>query len=438
MAYKMENCFLIPLVFNLGFCATMKHSLPSLTDLYQTPFYVYDAGVIKARARELVEAFKGQKVSLHYSVKANDNPAIIQLAAEGGLGACLVSSGEMKRAMAGDILPKDMLMNGVGKSEGDIRFALESGVGQLNVESLPELEVIAGIARTLKVRAPIGIRLNPEVTATTHTHITTGRRTDKFGLLLEDLPKAKAIITKHPELNWIALSCHIGSQIRDVHELEASYRVMVDVFSRERMDNKGLVRLDLGGGFGVSYTGEPYAAPSAYAAILGELTKDLQSDGVTIQLEPGRYVVAESGWLVTKVLYVKNSGETRFLVVDAGMNDLMRPSLYGAYHPIISLRPDSDTSEHTLATIVGPVCESADVFAKDRMLPSDIQAGEYLAITHAGAYGMTMSGGYNARTRLAEVLVEETDNGENLDGKPTLRLIRKALSAEDYDKITLV
>jgi diaminopimelate decarboxylase len=216
---------------------------------YPTPFYAYDAAIIRARVAELADAFKGQNVSLHYAVKANDNPAVIAIAAKAGIGACLVSAGEMRRAMAGGMKPVDMLMNGVGKSDADITFALQNGIGQLNVESIPELTVIADIAKSLGVTAPIGLRINPEVAASTHTNIATGRRSDKFGILTEDLPEAKRIIAARRELKWVGLSCHIGSQVHDVEELRAGYKVMADLFAQQ----EGLDRLDLGGGFGVSY-----------------------------------------------------------------------------------------------------------------------------------------------------------------------------------------
>ena len=219
---------------------------------YPTPFYAYDAAIIRARVAELTDAFKGQNVSLHYAVKANDNPAVVAIAAQAGIGACLVSGGEMKRALAGGMKPDMMLMNGVGKSDADIKTALEHGIGQLNVESLPELERIADIAEQLGVKAVICLRLNPEIVAQAHTHTITARRTDKFGLLVEDLPHAREIIARHPSLDWRGFSCHIGSQIHGVEELAAGYRIMADLFRSEKASQPQFDRLDLGGGFGVS------------------------------------------------------------------------------------------------------------------------------------------------------------------------------------------
>ncbi|MBU6235697.1 MAG: diaminopimelate decarboxylase [Alphaproteobacteria bacterium] len=393
----------------------------ALARTYPTPFYAYDAAVLRARIGDLTEAFKAQNVSLHYAVKANDNPAIIAMAAKAGIGACLVSAGEMKRAMAGGMPPALMLMNGVGKSDADIRFALANGIGQLNVESIPELTVIADIAREMGVVAPIGLRINPEVAANTHSNIATGRRTDKFGLLAEDLPEAKRIIAARPELKWIALSCHIGSQVHDVNDLRRGYAVMADIFRAQ----EGLDRLDLGGGFGVSYRGDAYSRPADFAPVVAELTKDLQARGVRIQLEPGRYIAAEAGTLVTSVIHVKDSGGMRFIVVDAAMNDLIRPALYEAYHPIRLGR--SSKAATMPCTIVGPVCESSDCFARDRGLPADIVRGDVLEIGFAGAYGFTMSGQYNARPRLAEVLIDGNE----------AKLIRRAFTAEDFDAATL-
>lgn len=390
---------------------------------YPTPFYAYDADIIRTRVAELSDAFKNQKVSLHYAVKANDNPAVIAIAAKAGIGACLVSAGEMKRALAGGMKPETMLMNGVGKSDFDIRFALENNIGQLNVESIPEITVIADIAKSLGKVATIGIRINPEVAAdSTHTNIATGRRSDKFGILVQDLPEAKRIIASRPELKWVGLSCHIGSQIKDVEELRKGYQVMADLFREQ----DGLTRLDLGGGFGLSYKGEgDYAKPADFGAVVHDVTKDLQEKGVQIQLEPGRYIAAEAGTLVTKVLYVKKSAEYNFAIIDAGMNDLLRPALYQAYHPMrLSRMSAAKTMD---CAIVGPICESSDIFARGRQLPEDIQRGDTLEIGIAGAYGMAMSSQYNARDRLAEVLV---------DGN-THKLIRRAFSAEEYDDLTL-
>lgn len=396
----------------------------ALAHEYPTPFYVYDADMIRTRVAELADAFKGQTVSLHYAIKANDNPAVTGIAANAGIGACLVSAGEMKRAMAGGMKPELMLMNGAAKSDADIIFALENNIGQLNIESIPELTVVADLAKSLGKVATICLRVNPEVTATTHSNIATGRRSDKFGILVEDLDEAKRIIASRPELKWVGLSAHIGSQIHDVEELRLGYQALVDIFKAQ--GDAGLDRLDLGGGFGVSYKGDAYARPKDFAPVIAEMTKDLQAKGVRIQLEPGRYVAAEAGTLVTKVLFVKKSGGYNFVMVDAGMNDLIRPALYQAYHPIKLARVSS--AKEMPCVIAGPVCESSDVFARDRMLPDDIQRGDVLEIGYAGAYGFAMSSQYNARNRLAEVMVQGN----------THKLIRKAFTAEDFDKATLV
>ncbi len=401
-----------------------------------TPFWVYDASIIRNRCAELVRAFADHNVKLYYAVKANDHPAIVALAASAGIGACLVSQGEFERAQAGGVQPGAMLMNGVGKSRDEIAFVLANGIGQLNAESLAELETIAAAAEELNTRARIGVRINPEITANTHDHTTVARRTDKFGLLIEDLPAVRAIVAKHPALDWRGFSCHIGSQIHGVAELAASYRSMAELFRAERKTQPQFDRLDLGGGFGVSYSGERYARPDEYPKLIAEVTGDLQKDGVTIQLEPGRFIVAEAGALVTSVLRVKDSGGapasdgspsagTRFVIVDAAMNNLIRPTLYDAYHPIALARESA--AHYVPCTIAGPVCESADVFARQRELPEDVAAGDILVIGFAGAYGATMSSMYNARDRLAEVLV---------DGKKAT-LIRRVMTAKELDEITL-
>ncbi len=392
----------------------------------KTPYFVYDGDMIAARCDELAQAFAGLNVNLFYAVKANDNPEVIKIAQARQIGGCLVSKGEMVRAMKGGIKPENMLMNGVGKSDDDIRFALENGIGQLNVESIPELHKIAEIAKDLNIKANICLRINPDIVATTHSHLATGRRTDKFGILTQDIEGAYEFITTQPQLVWRGFSCHIGTQVHDVSELAAGYRYMVDLFTLWRTKATNFDRLDLGGGFGVSYTGDHYARPADYAKLVGEIAGELMQDGILIQLEPGRFVAAESGTLVTEVLYVKRSADLRFLIVDAAMNNLIRPALYGAYHPITLARPSSAPS--VPATIAGPVCESGDVFATDRLLPGDIQSGDILHIEMAGAYGFGMSSNYNARGFLAEYL----RTGENL------RLIRKNLTSEEFDASTLL
>lgn len=398
-----------------------------LPDAFPTPYFLYDAAVIRARADELARAFQPLGARLYYAVKANDHPAIIAEVVKSGLGACLVSKGEMLRALAGGIRPADMLMNGVGKTDAEIAFALQQGIGQLNIEALPEIVRIAEIAAQLNVRATVCLRLNPEVLASTHSYITTARREDKFGLLVDELPQARALLVAHAaQLDWRGFSCHIGSQIEKVEDLAASYRVMVDLFMTERQAQPQFDRLDVGGGFGVSYNGDAYAPPAAYAALLQEIAADLLAAGVTLQLEPGRYLVAEAGRLITRVVQVKDSGGMRFVVVDAAMNNLLRPALYGARHPITAINPRTSTMQP--CSVVGPVCESADCFGFDYQLPVDISAGDLVAIEMAGAYGAAMASQYNARDRLAEVMVDGDSH----------RLIRRAFSAADYDAATLV
>lgn len=391
-----------------------------------TPYFLYDGDMIAKRCGELSSAFANMKVRLFYAIKANDNPHVVRIAQEHGIGACLVASGEMKRALAGGISPSAMLMNGVGKSETDISFALLHEIGQLNVESLPELTKIAEIAANLGKKARICLRINPIIEAKTHSHTATARITDKFGILVNDIEKAAEIIARYPDqLDWRGFSCHIGSQIHGTDELADSYRYMADLFKTWRQKVPGFDRLDLGGGFGVSYTGDAYAQPSDYAALVHDTCGDLMADGVTIQLEPGRFIAAEAGELLTTVLYVKQSGGIHFLIVDAAMNNLIRPAMYGAHHPVRLVR-ESDAPTLTY-TIAGPVCESGDVFGTSYVLAGDVQAGDRLAITYAGAYGFAMSSNYNARGFLPEYM----KRGD------TITIIREGLTAERFDEITL-
>lgn len=391
----------------------------------QTPYFIYDAAIIRARVAELRDAFSHLNISLHYAVKACDNPAIIRLVREGGIGACLVSSGEMKRAMAGGMNPSDMLMNGVAKSDVDLRFAMQNGIGQLNIESLPEIPVVAAIAREAGVRVPVCLRINPEIAAQAHNYTTTARRTDKFGMLVEDIDEAASLIAACPELEWRGFSCHIGSQIHGTEELAHGYGVMADLFMRWKEKQPQFDRLDLGGGFGVSYTGGAYARPADYAVLIEKAAGDVLKTGARIQLEPGRFIAAEAGTLVTTIRFVKDSGGTRFVMVDAGMNNLLRPSLYGAYHPITAAQ--TSHAPNIPCTVVGPVCESADSFGTERLLPDDIKRGDLLHIGFAGAYGYSMSSLYNARDLLPEYLKDGED----------IRMIRRAFSAEELDRLTL-
>lgn len=392
----------------------------------QTPYFIYDADIIRARVAELRDAFSHLNVSLHYAVKACDNPSVITLVREGGIGACLVSAGEMKRAMAGGMKPEGMLMNGVAKADVDLRFALKNGIGQLNLESLPEIPVVAAVAKDMGVRIPVCLRINPEIAAQAHNYTTTARRTDKFGMLIEDIEEAAIIIAEHPELDWRGFSCHIGSQIQGTEALVDSYRVMADLFLTWKEKQPQFDRLDLGGGFGVSYTGGSYARPADYAVLIEETVSDVLKSGARIQLEPGRFIAAEAGTLVTEVRFVKDSGGTRFVMVDAAMNNLLRPSLYGAYHPIAAATVSE--APNVPCTVVGPVCESADQFGTERLLPEDVKPGDRLHIGFAGAYGYSMSSLYNARDLLAEYLKDGSDT----------RLIRRAFPAEELDRLTLI
>ncbi len=390
----------------------------------ETPYYIYDGDIIATRCQDLTSAFADMNVSLHYAVKANDNPHILKLVHQAGIGACLVSSGEMKRAMNGGIQAQDMLMNGVGKTDRAIAFAIENNIGQLNIESLPEIDDIAKITRKLQKSVRVCVRVNPIIAAKTHTHTATGRKDDKFGILINDLGRAAAMIEAHKDvLIWSGLSCHIGSQIHGTEELAASYRLMSDLYNEWHNKIDTFDRLDLGGGFGVSYEGGSYAKPDDYAQLLRE-SVCLPVD-TCIQLEPGRYISAEAGTLVTSILRVKDSDVYRFALVDAGMNDLVRPAMYGAYHPITLERNSKAPLRTTI--VAGPICESSDIMGREYRLPEDIKAGDRLHIGYAGAYGYTMGSQYNARDRLPEYL----KIGDNT------QLIRCGFSAEEFDELTL-
>lgn len=377
-------------------------ALPGLARRLGTPLYVYSANAIRARYRALVEAFAPDPPLVCYAVKANHNLAVIRTLAGLGAGADTVSAGEILRARRAGVPASKIVFAGVAKTDQEIRLALEEEILQLNVESAEELERIAAIASSMGRTAPIALRVNPDVAAATHEKIATGRRHDKFGIDLADAP---ALYEKAASLSGVApvgVHLHIGSQILDLAPFARAYARAVELVRALRARGLPIHRLDLGGGLGVRYGEEGPADLRAFAELVRRTTAGLELDLV---LEPGRFLVAEAGVLLASVIYLKEAGGRRFLVLDTGMNALVRPAMYGARHAIAPLRAPRPEDELVEMDVVGPICESSDIFGRDYRLPR-LRPGELLAFRTAGAYGMVMASDYNSRPSPAEVLVD--------------------------------
>jgi len=373
--------------------------LADLAERWGTPLYVYSATAVRRRVRRFRTAFAGLPVRFCYAVKANPHLALLRLLAREGVGADTVSAGEIRRAVRAGIAPADIVFAGVAKTDEEIRLALELGILQFNVESREELARIDAIAGALGRTAPVALRVNPDVAAATHDKIATGRRTDKFGLPPEEAVDAVRLAARLPHVTPVGIHLHIGSQITDLAPFRTAYARVFALVDRLAGEGIRLRRLDLGGGFGVRYRDEEPVAPEAVAALVAEL---LAGRELELVFEPGRAFVAEAGVLLTRVVYRKESAGRHLLVVDAGMNDLLRPALYDAWHGILPVTA-ADAPEETV-DVVGPVCESGDVLGRRRRLPQ-LARGDLLAIATVGAYGAAMASTYNSRPRPAEVLV---------------------------------
>lgn len=366
-----------------------------------TPAYVYAANAIRHRFRAFSRAFRHRSTLFCYALKANSNLAIIRLLAAEGAGADTVSGGEIARALAAGVPPRRIVLAGIGKTDDEIRQALAADILQLNVESVPELLRIDELARAMGRRAPIALRINPDVAADTHDRISTGRRDDKFGIAYAQAAEVYRLAAGLEGVAPLGLHLHIGSQITRLSSFERAYARAAELFRTLGAEGLPLRRLDLGGGFGVRYRDEELIDPEALAALVDRLTGTLDCDLI---FEPGRLFVAEAGVLLARVIYLKETEARRFLVLDTGMNNLIRPMLYGVRHPILPVR-EAGAGETVAMDVVGPICESTDVFARGQHLPW-LARGDLVAFTGAGAYGAVMGSDYNSRPSAAEVLVD--------------------------------
>lgn len=377
--------------------------LEGVAETVGTPLYVYSTATLRRHAQVIGAAFADVDCLIAYSVKANGNLAVLGTLASEGCGADVVSGGEMLRALKAGIPPEKIVFSGVGKTREEMALGLEKGIHQFNVESAAELETLAQVAIGLGKTAPIALRVNPNVAAGGHPNISTGKEGDKFGVPWSD---AKSLYARARELGGIeavGVDVHIGSQIGDLVPMEAAFEKTLGLTRDLIADGHQITRIDLGGGLGIPYQdSDSPASPADYAAMVRRLIADLP---VQVILEPGRVIAGNAGIMITKMLYKKVAPDRTFLIVDAGMNDLMRPALYSAYHDVLPLKQADAGSDTHPYDIVGPICESTDKFAAARDLPL-VEAGENLAFLSAGAYGAVLSSQYNARPLVPEVLVD--------------------------------
>jgi len=383
-----------------------------------TPVYIYSEKTLRRHIRVFDEAFESVPHLICYAVKANSNINLLRRFAAWGTGFDIVSGGELFRVLRAGVSAEKVIFAGVGKTAEEIRYALDADILFFNVESSAELELIHTIAREKNQRARVSIRANPDVDPRTHPYISTGMQKHKFGVSLPEARELYRIARQLPNLDVVGVQCHLGSQITEMGPFEEALASRREFVLQLRSEGVPLKYLDFGGGLGISYGAEEPPSPAVYGSTVAKATRDL---GLTIVLEPGRVIVGNAGVLVTRVLLKKNQGTKKFLIVDAGMNDLIRPALYGSQH---QLWPERARSEKEIVDVVGPVCESADFIAKDREV-AVLQPGDLLAVMSAGAYGFSLSSNYNSRPRAAEVLV----SGE------TYRLIRKRESYEDLVRL---
>lgn len=384
-----------------GALAVENVPLATIAGQVGTPVFVYSAGSIRARYQALAAALKPLGISIHYALKANSNQAVISLLRELGAGADVVSGGELARALAAGVPADQIVFAGVGKTRDEMAAALDAGIHLFNIESEPELEMLAEVARAKGVVARVGLRVNPDVDAKTHAKITTGKAENKFGVPIERAPAFFARAAELGGVEAVGLSAHIGSQLLDLQPYRQTYIRLREMALTLRAQGYGLKLLDLGGGLGIGYHGEAGPDPQALAAIIGE---ELGGLDLELAVEPGRWLVGAAGVLLTRVTLVKQGVSKRHVVVDAAMNDLIRPTLYEGFHRIEPVA-GRDRPVAGPADIVGPICESGDYLAKDRPLAA-VTAGELLAVRDAGAYGAVMSSTYNARPLAPEVLVD--------------------------------
>ena len=369
-----------------------------------TPAWVLSAGTLRSRLAALQDAFAATGAHVHYAVKANDHLAVLRLMRAGGAGADVVSRGELLRAQEAGIAPDRIVFSGVGKTVADMTAAIAADIAQINVESAEELEMLSALASGLGRSARVALRINPDIDAGTHEKITTGRADTKFGIALADVPGLYAHAARLPGVAPQGLALHIGSQIASMRPYRTAYARAAEMVGTLRTAGLAVHTMDCGGGLGIRYRDEAAATPNAFAGAIDQAFGGLD---LQLMIEPGRWLAGPAGLLLASVVLTKTTGPHRFLVLDAAMNDLVRPAMYEAWHGIVPLSPSDARAPTAPVNVVGPVCETGDTFARSRAMPA-LNPGSFVAILDTGAYGSVMSSTYNARPLAAEVLVEGT------------------------------
>ena len=372
-----------------------------------TPFYCYSTATLERHYKVFSEAFQGLDTLVCYAMKANSNQAVLKTFSRLGAGMDVVSEGELRRALAADVPGSRITFSGVGKTEREMALALEADVLSFNVESEPELHRLSKVAQGMGRTAKIALRVNPDVDAKTHAKISTGKSENKFGIPLSHARQTYALAASLPGIKVDGIDMHIGSQITDLAPFNDAFALLRDFVQELRADGHSIAHIDLGGGLGVPYKADnaPPPSPADYACVVRKHVGDL---GCQLIFEPGRLLVANAGILVAEVIYVKHGDGKTFVIVDAAMNDLIRPTLYEAYHDILPVRQAAVGGPHETVDVVGPVCESGDYLALGRSLPS-LKAGDLIAVMSAGAYGAVQACTYNTRPLVPEVLVRDND-----------------------------
>ena len=391
-------------------------AIAEIAEVVGTPFYVYSTATLERHYRLFKDALEGIDNTVCYAMKANSNQAVLTLLAGLGAGMDVVSGGEYARAIAAGCPPERIVFSGVGKTRAEMEMALRGGVRQFNIESEPEMRALSQVASDLGLTAAITIRVNPDVDARTHEKIATGKSENKFGIPIARAVEVYAEAARLPGLEVVGIDVHIGSQLVELEPFEQAYRKVADLTRTLRAEGHDIRRLDLGGGLGIPYERSNSAPPlpTEYGALIKACVGDLD---VEVEIEPGRLIAGNAGLLVTQVIYVKEGEGRDFLILDAAMNDLIRPAMYGAYHdidPVVEPSPGTDQRPYD---IVGPVCESGDTFARARDMPP-LAAGDLVAFRSAGAYGAVMASEYNTRPLIPEILVKD-DQFAVIRARPT-------------------
>ena len=378
-------------------------NLIELSKKVGSPFYCYSSKILESKYSELTDAFKEEDLLVCFSLKANSNQSIIKTFSSLGSGADVVSIGELKRALKAKIPPNKIVFSGVGKNTDEIIFAIKNKILMINVESISELKQISAQAANLNMIAPISLRVNPDIEAGGNEKISTGKKQDKFGISIKEAIDVYELASNLDNIEIKGIDVHIGSQINDLEPFEKTFNSIVETITKLKDKNIDINIIDIGGGIGINYTDEKALNIKDYAAVV---SKKLGSLNKKIIIEPGRFLTAESGILVTKIIYIKENESKKFIIVDAAMNDFIRPSLYGSLHNALPVIENDKERPKEIYDVVGPICETGDFFIKD-FKTSQLLERDFIAITNVGAYGSVLSSNYNSRPSIAEIIIKD-------------------------------